>query len=272
MKCEWVSESARGTGEGGNLAEGIQSDPPAFEFGYQTPEAFAAGAAPPASPPTLAGILKTEETCFLEFYESRINRRADLGDQPYNCTGQGNSPWQTQYSSYDRAGNSTQWTHPASFTVTNTFSVVGRLTGVTSSLDDATHPATLATGPTYAPHGGIATLVNGAVSGGTQRQESYDYNNRLQPVRMQLGTASRRERELLPGVQLLRGLRQSHELRGAQSAAGWQQGEQRQPRRSYFFQDNTSTPTPNVGHTATVGYDKLNRLNTFQPAAPRARA
>ena len=34
---------------------------PHSSLGYQTPEAFAAGAAPPASPPTLAGIFKTEQ-------------------------------------------------------------------------------------------------------------------------------------------------------------------------------------------------------------------
>jgi len=38
---------------------------PHSSLGYQTPEAFAAGAAPPASPPTLAGILKTEENLSL---------------------------------------------------------------------------------------------------------------------------------------------------------------------------------------------------------------
>jgi len=39
---------------------------PHSSLGYQTPEAFAAGAAsPPASPPTLAGILKTEESASL---------------------------------------------------------------------------------------------------------------------------------------------------------------------------------------------------------------
>jgi len=35
---------------------------PHSSLGYQTPEAFAAGAAPPASPPTLAGIFNPEET------------------------------------------------------------------------------------------------------------------------------------------------------------------------------------------------------------------
>jgi putative transposase len=38
---------------------------PHSSLGYQTPEAFAASSAPPASPPTLAGILKTEENASL---------------------------------------------------------------------------------------------------------------------------------------------------------------------------------------------------------------
>ena len=41
---------------------------------------------------------------------------------------------------------------------------------------------------TYAPFGGIASLTNGCVgSGCTQRQETYSYNNRLQPVMIELG-------------------------------------------------------------------------------------
>lgn len=39
---------------------------PHSSLGYQTPEAFAAGATPPASPPTLAGILKTEQNGALD--------------------------------------------------------------------------------------------------------------------------------------------------------------------------------------------------------------
>ena len=151
--------------------------------------------------------------------------------------------------------------------MTNTFSVVGRLTGVTSSLDDATHPATLATGLTYAPHGGIATLVNGAVSGGTQRQESYDYNNRLQPVRMQLGTASNASENYCLVYNYYVDYANptscavpSPPQDGSKANNGSLDGD--------FFQDNTSTPTPNVGHTATVGYDKLNRLNTFSQRRP----
>jgi len=40
---------------------------PHSSLGYQTPEAFAAGAAPPASPPTLAGLFKREETSTEEY-------------------------------------------------------------------------------------------------------------------------------------------------------------------------------------------------------------
>ena len=66
----------------------------------------------------------------------------------------------------------------------------GWITQITSSLNDSTHPGTLAT-ISYTPFGAINTLLNGcAGSGCVQRQETYDYNNRLQPVRIQLGTPS----------------------------------------------------------------------------------
>ncbi len=45
---------------------------------------------------------------------------------------------------------------------------------------------------TYGPSGALKTLLNGCAPSGscTQIQETYDYNKRLQAVRLQLGTAS----------------------------------------------------------------------------------
>jgi YD repeat-containing protein len=91
----------------------------------------------------------------------------------------------------DLAGDLTSWTHAAGFTITNAIDAAQQITGITSSLNDSTHPPVLAQNITYTPFGALASLQNGcAGSGCTQVQETYDYNKRLQPVRMQLGTAS----------------------------------------------------------------------------------
>ena len=91
------------------------------------------------------------------------------------------------------AGDVTSWTHPAGFTVTNQINSAQQITQISQSPhDNASYPQYLATSITYTPFGSIGTLVNGCVPSGscTQRQDSYDYNNRLQPVRIQLGTSS----------------------------------------------------------------------------------
>src|SRR3989449_4476268 len=101
------------------------------------------------------------------------------------------SIWNTHYGSYDLAGDITQWTHPSNFTLTNSVNNAQRVTQVQSSLVDTTHPQNLADSITYWPFGVINTLLNGcAGTGCTQRQEKYDYNNRLQAVRIQLGTSA----------------------------------------------------------------------------------
>ena len=91
----------------------------------------------------------------------------------------------------------TSWTHPAGFTVTNQINSAQQITQISQSPhDNASYPQYLATSITYTPFGSIGTLVNGCVPSGscTQRQDSYDYNNRLQPVRIQLGTSIHKTR------------------------------------------------------------------------------
>jgi RHS repeat-associated protein len=106
---------------------------------------------------------------------------------PYNCSSA--TIWHSSYT-YNLAGDVTSWVNPVSHTFTNTITRAQRISETTSSLSDSTHPATLGTF-TYAPHGGIATAVNGCVGQDcVQRQQTYDYNNRLQPVRIQLGRAA----------------------------------------------------------------------------------
>ncbi len=106
---------------------------------------------------------------------------------PFNCSSA--SMWKMHYT-YNLAKDVTSWTHPTGFTITNTITNAQRISQLSSSLNDATHPATLAT-LTYAPNGALSTLQNGcAATGCVARQETYDYGNRLQPVRIQQGTST----------------------------------------------------------------------------------
>lgn len=92
--------------------------------------------------------------------------------------------------SYDLAGDLASWMHPAGFTISNAINTAQQITQITSTLSDSTHPGTLAT-ISHTPWGAIRSLTNGCVGTGcTEVQETYDYNNRLQLVRIQLGTAA----------------------------------------------------------------------------------
>ncbi len=123
-----------------------------------------------------------------------VGRVADYWQcTPYNCGGAGGAgaaPWDLHYN-YDLAGDVTSWTHPAGFTITNTVSSAQRITEITSSLSDSKDPPVLAQNIAYTAWGALSTLQNGCVgSGCTQTQETYAYNNRLQPTQIQLGTSS----------------------------------------------------------------------------------
>ena len=107
---------------------------------------------------------------------------------PLNCGT--SSIWQAYYH-YDVAGDNDYWTHPAGFTITNTLSAARRITQVTSSRNDSTHPGTLAQNVLYTAAGGITGLQNGCIgSGCTPIQETYAYNNRLQMAMAELGTTA----------------------------------------------------------------------------------
>ena len=105
---------------------------------------------------------------------------------PQNC---GTSDWRTTYN-YDSAGDVTTWIHPAGFTITQTINGAREVSQVASSWSDETHPPVLAENMSYTPWGALSSLQNGCVgSGCTNVQETYAYNNRLQPTQIQLGTS-----------------------------------------------------------------------------------
>ncbi len=170
---------------------------------------------------------------------------------PSNCSSA--SIWKTHYN-YDLGGDVSSWTHPAGFTVTNTVTDAQRISQISSSLSDSTHPATLAT-ITYASHGAINTLLNGCVGTGcTQRQETYDYNKRLQPVRIQLGTATNPSANSCLVYNYYGGANPTSCAIPAAGTSGNNGNVM-----GYYYQDTTN---PSLGHTANYSYDQLNRLMT----------
>ena len=93
-----------------------------------------------------------------------------------------NVPHHFPLDNYDLAGDVTSWNHPAGFTITHTINTARQITQVSSSVSDATDPATLAT-ITYTPFGSVSTVQNGCVGSGCKSlQETYAYNTLLQPA------------------------------------------------------------------------------------------
>jgi RHS repeat-associated protein len=79
---------------------------------------------------------------------------------------------------YDLAGDMTSYTNGEGVSFTQTFDSAARVTQVTSSLNDAQHPATLVSGVQYAPNGSINQLTYG-----NKLTESSVYNPRFQICR-----------------------------------------------------------------------------------------
>ncbi len=171
---------------------------------------------------------------------------------PFNCLSA--SIWNMHYT-YNLAGDITSRSHPAGFTITNTVSNARRLTQVTSSLSDTTHPGTLAT-LTYAPQGSPKTIITGCAGGScTQRQETYDYNNRLQPVRIQLGTSGTPAANSCLVYNYYSGVSNPSTCSLPSQAST---GNNRNV-VGYLGQD---TSNPSLGNTESFTYDPMNRLTT----------
>ncbi|MGD0224645.1 MAG: RHS repeat-associated core domain-containing protein [Terriglobia bacterium] len=97
---------------------------------------------------------------------------------------------------YDLAGDIASWVHPAGFTITNTLSAARQITEIWSSLNSSTQPPVLAQNITYTPWGALTSRTNGCVGTGcTNALETYDYNNRMQPVRLQLGVSGNTDQD-----------------------------------------------------------------------------
>ncbi len=119
---------------------------------------------------------------------------------------------------------------------------------------DSTHPQYLAQNITYAPWGAESTLENGcAGSGCTNALETYVYNNRMQPVMIELGNTSNAAADYC----LVYNYYSS--VGNATSCAVPAQGTGNNGNvMGYLYQDSVN---PSLAHSAAYTYDSLNRLS-----------
>ena len=171
---------------------------------------------------------------------------------PYNCGT--NSIWHGYYH-YNLAGDNDWWIHPDSggFTITNTISTARRITAIQSSWVDSNHPQYLAQSISYTPWGALSTLVNGYAGSGANAQESYQYNNRLQPAIIELGTTGN------PTAYDCLVYNYYSGVSNPSSCATPSQGTTNNGNvMGYFDQDSVNA----FSHTATYTYDNVNRLTS----------
>jgi RHS repeat-associated protein len=183
----------------------------------------------------------------------QMGRVADF--YQYFPTGCGNNPVCSSNYHYEYTGEVNQWTHPAGYTLTNTISPARRITEISSSLNDATHPPALAQSITYTAWGALSTLVNGAPGGGTGAQETYQYNNRLQPVMIELGTTGNHTADYCLVYNYYSG------AWNPLSCTTPSQGTTNNGNvMGYWYQDYVNPSS--FSHKASYTYDGVNRLST----------
>ena len=174
---------------------------------------------------------------------------------PLNCGT--SSIWAALYN-YDAAGGVTSWNHPAGFTITQIINGAREVSQVTSSVNDASDPGTLAT-VTYTPFGSVSTLLNGcAGSGCTNLLETYFYNPRLQMAVAEQGTAGNDAGHYCWVYNYYVG--DANATACSESPSGWPTGTNNNGNvAGYYFNDAVHT---GLKHSATYTYDTVNRLSS----------
>ncbi len=169
---------------------------------------------------------------------------------PFNCS----SPtiWHMNYT-YDLAGDLLTWLHPWGFLATYTVNDAQQVTSVVDNMGGS-HASNLAPSITYNAAGQITSLTNGcAGTGCVQVQETRDYNKRLQPVRIQLGTASNPNANYC-WVYNYYGVANPTSCAVPTGGTSGNNGNV----TGYYYLDHTNPYT----HTDALTYDTLNRLTS----------
>ena len=203
-----------------------------------------------------AGVL---QTATVQDYDTMGRTKDYRQCTPANCGS--SSIWDMNYT-YDPAGDVTSWLHPAGYTLTNTINAAQQITAVQSSWVDSNHPAYLAESISYTAWGAVSELVNGcAGSGCLEAQETYTYNNRLQPVMIELGTTGNATADYCLVYNYSLGAANPTSC-VAPSVATGNSGNV----IGYWYQDNVNGSS--FSHTAAYSYDTLNRLAMATATSP----
>jgi RHS repeat-associated protein len=179
---------------------------------------------------------------------------------PSNC---GISAYAMTYT-YDKAGDVSTWTHPdtslhsTGITLTNTLNSAQQVTAMQSSWQDTSHPQYLAENVTYTAWGAATQLEDGCVgSGCVNTFETYTYNNRLQPWMIQLGTSSNSYADYCLVYNYFSSWTAPSNCPQPSSVPTSGSGNNGNV-MGYWYQDSVNS---SFGHTASYGYDGVNRLN-----------
>jgi RHS repeat-associated protein len=141
--------------------------------------AYADGRMTAACTGSAVGTCASPQTAEVFSYD-QMGRVANLWQcAPYNCGSSG--IWSMPYT-YDLAGDVTNYVNPAGFNVTQGINGAQQPTSLSYGANGAVSSIT------YTPWGAIDTMCGG--QGCAQSQETRQYNNRLQPVLMELGNSS----------------------------------------------------------------------------------
>jgi len=169
---------------------------------------------------------------------------------PSNC----GTVYSTSYN-YDLAGDITSWTHPGQINLTNTINAAQQITAVQTTSNYTNLPQTLVQNVTYTPWGAVSTFENGCTgSGCTSAQETYQYNKRLQPWVISLAAASGVGSCLVYNYYSSWTAPTSCPSAGSTPPTG---STDNGNVMGYWYNDTVNS---SFSHTASYGYDSVNRL------------
>ena len=167
------------------------------------------------------------------------------------------SVWESTLS-YDLAGDIASYVTPLGVTITHAITAAQRVSGITSSLNTSTTPPTLVQNMTYTAWGALSGLQNGCVGTGcTQVEETWDFNNRLQPVLIEVGNSGNPSAIACLVYNYYVAVSNPSSCAAPAQATSGNNGNV----MGYYHLDNYY---PVVSHTAAYTYDGVNRLTVAQ--------